>query len=94
MGAYSRGVLIKIFKSKVGRLFESGRLTAWLLLTFFVRVHNQLSSMHSIITYERVQMFENCNSSNGSKNEWLLLSASFTAKFELVFVLKLENYFS
>ena len=28
------------------------------------------------------------------KNEWLLLSASFTAKFELVFVLKPENAFS
>ena len=27
----------------------------------------------------------------GSKNEWLLLSASFTAKFGLVFVLTLEN---
>ena len=29
-----------------------------------------------------------------SKNEWLLLSASFTAKFVLVFVLTLENAFS
>ena len=29
-----------------------------------------------------------------SKNEWLLLSASFTAKFGLVFVLALENAFS
>ena len=26
-----------------------------------------------------------------SKNEWLLLSERFTAKFELVFVLTLEN---
>ena len=26
-----------------------------------------------------------------SKNEWLLLSASFTAEFELTFVLTLEN---
>ena len=30
----------------------------------------------------------------GSKNRWLLLSASFTAKFRLVFVLTLENAFS
>ena len=37
-------------------------------------------------------MFEKCNFSN-SKNEWLLLSAGFTAKFELVFVLILENAF-
>ena len=29
-----------------------------------------------------------------SKNKWLLLSASFTAKFGLVFVLTLENVFS
>ena len=29
-----------------------------------------------------------------SKNEWLLLSVSFTAKLELVFVLTLENTFS
>ena len=28
-----------------------------------------------------------------SKNEWFLLSVSFTAKFELVFVLTLENVF-
>ena len=36
-----------------------------------------------------IQMFEKCDSSN-SKIERLLLSASFTAKFELVFVLTLE----
>ena len=41
----------------------------------------------------RVQMFEKCDSSN-SKNEWLLLSASFTAKFGLVFVVALESAFS
>ena len=29
-----------------------------------------------------------------SKNDWLLLSASFMAKFELIFVLTLENEFS
>ena len=30
----------------------------------------------------------------GSKNEWLLLSVTFTAKLELVFVLTFENAFS
>ena len=35
-------------------------------------------------------MFEKSDSSN-SKNEWLLLSASFTTNFESVFVLPLEN---
>ena len=39
-----------------------------------------VSSIHSIIIYSRGQMFEKGGSSN--KNEWLLLSASFTAKFE------------
>ena len=36
-------------------------------------------------------MSENVILQIDSKNEWLLLSASFTAKFELVFVLTLEN---
>ena len=40
-------------------------------------------------------MFEKCDSSNSLLlDEWLLLSASFTAKFGLVFVLTLENAFS
>ena len=30
----------------------------------------------------------------GSKNQWLLLSVSFTAKLELDFVLTFENVFS
>ena len=29
----------------------STRTTDWLLLTFFIRLHNQLSSIHSIMTY-------------------------------------------
>ena len=37
----------------------STRIAAWLLLTFFKCLHNQLSSIHSITTYWRVQMFEN-----------------------------------
>ena len=61
----------------------------WLLLTFFICLHNQLSSFNSII----VQMSEKRDSSN-SKNEWLLLSVTFTAKLELVFALTFENAFS
>ena len=38
-------------------------------------------------------MFEKGIRQVDSKNEWLLLSASFTAKFELVFVWTLENVF-
>ena len=55
----------------------------WLLLTFFMCLHNQLSSFNSII----VQMSENVIHQVGSRNEWLLLSVTFTAKLELVFVL-------
>ena len=72
----------------------STSMAAWLLLTFFLCLHNQLSSIHSIITYETEQMFEKVIHQIDSKNEWLLLSASFTAKFELVFVLTLRNAFS
>ena len=50
-----------------------------------------ISSFNSII----VQMPEKRDSSKiDSKNEWLLLSVTFTAKLELVFVLTFENAFS
>ena len=62
-------------------------IQSWLLLTFFICLHNQLSSFNSII----VQMSEK---QAGSKNGWLLLSVTFTAKLELVFVLTFENAFS
>ena len=39
-------------------------------------------------------MFKKGDSPIDSKNEWLLLSVGFTAKFELVFVLTLENALS
>ena len=38
--------------------------------------------------------FPNLILQTDSKNEWLLLAASFMAKFELVFVLTMENAFS
>ena len=47
-----------------------------------------------MIKYYRARMFEKCDSQLDNNKEWLLLSASFTAKFELVFVLTLENAFS
>ena len=49
----------------------------WLLLTFFICLRSQLSSFNSII----IQMSEKTNSSNRRKNEWLLLSVTFTTKF-------------
>ena len=68
-------------------------MAAWLFHNFFIYLHNQLSSIHFIITYYRVQMFQNCDYQIDSKNGWLFLSASFTAKAELVFVLTLKNAF-
>ena len=62
----------------------------WLLLTIFICLRNQLSSFNSII----VQMSEKRVHQIDSKNEWLLLSVTFTAKLELVFVLTFENAFS
>ena len=72
----------------------SARMAAWLLRPFFKCLNNQLRSINSIIMHVlRVEMLEKCDSSI-SKNEWLPLSASFTAKFGLVFVLTLKNVFS
>ena len=65
-------------------------IQGWLLLTFFICLRNQLSSFNSII----VQTSEKQIHQVGSKNEWLLLSVTFTAKLELVFVLTFENAFS
>ena len=42
-------------------------IEAWLLLTFFTCLHDQLRSTHSIVTHERVQMFEKGDSSNEKK---------------------------
>ena len=51
-------------------------IQGWLLLTFFICLHNQLSSFNSII----VQMSEKRVHQIDSKNQWLLLSVTFTAK--------------
>ena len=64
-------------------------IQGWLLLTFFMFTQS-ISSFNSII----VQMSENVIHQVDSKNEWLLLSVTFTAKLELVFVLTFENAFS
>ena len=54
-------------------------MQGWLLLTFFICLHNQLSSFNFII----VQMPGKHDPQVGSKNGWLLLSVNFTAKLEL-----------
>ena len=45
-------------------------------------------------TCKEYRCLENVIHQIDSKNEWLLLPASFSAKFGLVFVLTLENVFS
>ena len=65
---------------------------------FFTHRENLCSTQFSTKTagwlsrIKRVHMLEKCVSSN-SKNKWLLLPGSFTAKCGLVFVLTLENAF-
>ena len=70
--------------------YSHGRIQGWLLLKFFTYLHNQLSLFNSTI----VQMSEKRVHQIESKNEWLLLSVTFTAKLELVFVLTFENALS
>ena len=69
---------------------------AWMLLTFFLCLQNQLLSIHSTVTYWREKMFEKYDSSDRQK--WMVpsfsISARFTAKLELFFVLTQENAFS
>ena len=72
----------------------STRMAAWLLLNFSICLHNQLSSIHSITRIKEYRCLKNVIHQIDSKNEWLLLSASFTAKFGLVFLLTLEKIFS
>ena len=60
-------------------------IQGWLLLTFFMCLHNQLSSFNSNI----VQIHQ-----IDSKNGWLLVSLTFTAKLELIFLLTFKNAFS
>ena len=55
-------------------------MDGWLILTFFICLHNQLSSVDSIHSIRRLK---NVIQKIDSKNEWLLLCASFTAKVGL-----------
>ena len=72
----------------------STRVAGWLLLIPLVCIHNQWSLIkHSIIPCYKYRCLKNVMHQIDSKNEWLLLPASFTAKFGLVFVLTLEIAF-
>ena len=62
-------------------------IQGWLLLTFSICLQNQLI----LLSY---RCLKNMIYQVGSKNEWLLLSVTFMAKLELVFVLTFENALS
>ena len=65
-------------------------IQGWPLATFFICLHNQLSSSNSIIA----PMFEKHDSSNRQET-WMAASFStFYGKLELVFILTFENAFS
>ena len=67
---------------------EFVEIEAWLLLAFSFCLHNQISSINFIDTSQ-----EKGYSSNRQNKEWLLLSAGFMTKFELVLVLTQEKAF-
>ena len=73
----------------------NSRMVVWPLLIFFICLHDQLSSIYVLLS--RIKEY-GCLKywiyKIDSKNEWLLLSASFTAKFGFVFVLTQKNPFS
>ena len=64
----------------------------WLAVSDLFDIFTQ--SIKFYIFHYQYRCLKNVIHQIDSKNEWLLLSASFTAKFGLVFVLTLENAFS
>ena len=70
-GDVSLNFRLKIVTGKIGVLLNSVQefiaIEAWLLLTFFIGLHNELSSIRTIDTYERAHVFENGDSANGQK---------------------------
>ena len=60
----------------------------------FYILHNQLSFIYSIISNGEYRSLKNVIHEIHSNNERLFLSTSFMIKFELVFVLTLENAFT
>ena len=68
--------------------YRNGWLTASVLFDMFTQ------SIKFYTFYYQYRCLKNVIHQIDSKNGWLLFSASFTAKFGLVFVLTLENAFS
>ena len=60
----------------MGLMILTWKMAGWLLLTFLICLHNQLSSILHCIHVLRVQMFENVIHQIDRKNKWVLLLAS------------------
>ena len=68
-------------------------MNAWLLLTFFMCLHNLLISKRSVITHTlRAQKFEKCNS--GQKNTFVSGNASDAAAIFLIDFSEIFSFFS
>ena len=68
--------------------YRSGWLAAFEFFDMFTQ------SIKFYIFHYQYRCLKNVIHKIDNENEWLLLSASFTPKFGLVFVLTLENAFS
>ena len=67
-------------------------IETWLLLTFFICLHNELSSIRYPSSHiKQCRCLKKVVYRIDSKYERFLLSASFTAKFEVIFVLTQDN---
>ena len=64
----------------------------WLAASYLFHMFTQSIKFYTF--HHQYRCFKNVIHQVDSKNGWLLFSASFTAKFGLVFVLTLENAFS
>ena len=80
-------------------------IITWKNLRFTEKIHRNTGSASSDVLHMFIQSISSFNPLSyrclknviyqiDSKNEWLLLSVTFTAKLELVFVLTFENDFS
>ena len=74
-------------------MFHSGQYrNGWLAASDLFHMFTQSVKLNTF--HYQYRCLKNVIHQIRSKNGWLLLSASFTAKFGLVFVLKQENAFS
>ena len=69
-------------------------MAGWLLLIFFYMFTQSIKFYTFNYYVLRLQCLKNGIHQIDCKNEWLVLSARFTVKVGLVFVLTLENAFS